>query len=430
MSEFKIKYISIKGFWGEYVCRSEFNNDINIIIGKNGTGKTTFMNILHAVLALDFDELRDNEFNEVTLSLVNNEGEKEIKVIKYEDNFRFNVTYVIDGKEYDVNLPQGDAPSYVRRRYFDIYEQLKDNINKYIKLFSLSVYRNRKNYEYERERERGNLYRKGMLSPTDFYLNELLIELGKYQLELTQNSKKISEDLQRDVLLSLLYTNEEKVTKSRNNKDLNKEREKEKLQNAYKKFGFYDDIVSKKINKHIDAVFNELSKFQDLKDKFNIHLDELEFPSRILAAKKVTDTIIELSSKAEKRNEDVFKNSNKFIDIIRLFTSKHFEFKKGELVFLLSSGKETSLFKLSSGEKQLLILLIEALLQRESNCIFLADEPEISLHIEWQREIISSVLSLNPNAQIIVATHSPEIAGKYKSKIKKMSEIKESYYGG
>ena len=100
------------------------------------------------------------------------------------------------------------------------------------------------------------------------------------------------------------------------------------------------------------------------------------------------------------------------------------------LVFLLSSGEEVSLFKLSSGEKQLLILLIEALLQRESNCIFLADEPEISLHIEWQREIISSVLSLNPNAQIIVATHSPEIAGKYKSKIKKMSEIKESYYGG
>ena len=31
MSEFKIKYISIKGFWGEYVCRSEFNNDICLL---------------------------------------------------------------------------------------------------------------------------------------------------------------------------------------------------------------------------------------------------------------------------------------------------------------------------------------------------------------------------------------------------------------
>lgn len=384
------------------------------------------MNILHAVLSLDIDELRDNEFEKVTLSLINNEEEKEIVVIKNEDDFRVNVTYIIDGEKYDMNLPMGDTPSYVRRRYFDKYEKLKDNINKYIKLFSLSVYRNRKNYEYERERERGNFYRKGMLSSTDFYLNELLIELGKYQLELTQSSKKISEDLQRDVLLSLLYTNEEKTTKLRNNNSLDKE--KEKLQNAYKKFGFYGDAVSKKINKHIDAVFDELSKFKALEDRFKFKLDEIEFPSRILAAKKVTDKIIELSSEAEKRNEIVFKNSNKFIDIIRLFTDKHFEFKKGELIFLLSSGKETSLFKLSSGEKQLLILLIEALLQRESNCIFLADEPEISLHIEWQREIIESVLSLNPNAQIIVATHSPEIAGKYKSKIKRMSEIKEGIY--
>lgn len=430
MSEFKIKYISIKGFWGEYVCSSEFNNDINIIIGKNGTGKTTFMNILHAVLSLDFDELRDNEFNEVTLSLVSNEEEKEIKVIKNEDDFRFNVTYVIDGSEYDVNIPMGDAPSYVRRRYFDRYEQLKDNINKYIKLFSLSVYRNRKNYEYERERERGNLYRKGMLSPTDFYLNELLIELGKYQLELTQNSKKISEDLQRDVLLSLLYTDEEKTIKSKKNKGLDKDKEKEKLKNAYKRFGFYDDEVSKKIDRHIEIVFKEINKIERTKKEYELQFNfhDFEFPSPILEAKKVTDRIIELSSNAEKENEDIFNNNNKFINIIKSFTNKHFEFKKGELVFLLSPGKEVSLFKLSSGEKQLLILLIEALLQRESNCIFLADEPEISLHIEWQREIIESVLSLNPNAQIIVATHSPEIAGKYKSKIKRMSEIKEGIY--
>ena len=56
MSEFKIKSISIKGFWGEFVCRNEFNNDINSIIGKTGPGKTTYMNILHAVLSLEIDE--------------------------------------------------------------------------------------------------------------------------------------------------------------------------------------------------------------------------------------------------------------------------------------------------------------------------------------------------------------------------------------
>ena len=39
----------------------------------------------------------------------------------------------------------------------------------------------------------------------------------------------------------------------------------------------------------------------------------------------------------------------------------------------------------------------------------LMDEPEISLHIEWQERLITLIRSLNPNAQIILCTHSPAI---------------------
>ena len=81
------------------------------------------------------------------------------------------------------------------------------------------------------------------------------------------------------------------------------------------------------------------------------------------------------------------------------------------------------LAKLSSSEKQLLILFIEALLQRQRPYIFLADEPELSLHIAWQRNIIAAIRSLNSNAQIVVATHSPEIAGKFKDCLLDMGEI-------
>ena len=70
-----------------------------------------------------------------------------------------------------------------------------------------------------------------------------------------------------------------------------------------------------------------------------------------------------------------------------------------------------------------MILLIETILQREKPTIFLADEPELSLHISWQRKILSSVLAINPNAQIVVATHSPEIAGKFPTKLISMSEV-------
>jgi predicted ATPase len=72
-----------------------------------------------------------------------------------------------------------------------------------------------------------------------------------------------------------------------------------------------------------------------------------------------------------------------------------------------SSGHEIGLASLSSGEKQLLRLLIEALLAAESS--LLVDEPEISLHIDWQRRLVSAMRLLNPNAQFIFATHAPEI---------------------
>ena len=78
---------------------------------------------------------------------------------------------------------------------------------------------------------------------------------------------------------------------------------------------------------------------------------------------------------------------------------------------------------LSSGEKQLLILLTEALLQKETPCIFLADEPELSLHIEWQRMIIPAIMELNPNAQVIAATHSPEVASKFSDSIFDMEDL-------
>lgn len=62
---------------------------------------------------------------------------------------------------------------------------------------------------------------------------------------------------------------------------------------------------------------------------------------------------------------------------------------------------------LSSGEKHLLKLFISNFLAAESSLII--DEPELSLHISWQRILITSLKQLNPHSQIIAATHSPEV---------------------
>ena len=70
---------------------------------------------------------------------------------------------------------------------------------------------------------------------------------------------------------------------------------------------------------------------------------------------------------------------------------------------------------LSSGEKQLLILLIKVFLA--GNSLVTLDEPELSLHIGWQQKLLDAMHRLNPNAQLIVATHSPEIAAFNKAEI-------------
>ena len=68
-----------------------------------------------------------------------------------------------------------------------------------------------------------------------------------------------------------------------------------------------------------------------------------------------------------------------------------------------------NLDKLSSGEKQLLIILLTVLLEDGQEYIMMMDEPEISLHISWQYELLNWILELNPNVQLVLTTHSPSI---------------------
>jgi predicted ATPase len=97
--------------------------------------------------------------------------------------------------------------------------------------------------------------------------------------------------------------------------------------------------------------------------------------------------------------------------------------EKNELTVKTQSGKIFPLTNLSSGEKQLLIILGQSLLQEENVHIYIADEPELSLHVEWQEKLVSSLKSLNPNSQIIFATHSPDIVGGFSRSVINVEEV-------
>ena len=66
-------------------------------------------------------------------------------------------------------------------------------------------------------------------------------------------------------------------------------------------------------------------------------------------------------------------------------------------------------YRLSSGEKQILIILLTVLVEDNLPYVLFMDEPEVSLHIEWQKRLIDLCLELNPNVQIILTTHSPAV---------------------
>jgi predicted ATP-dependent endonuclease of OLD family len=94
--------------------------------------------------------------------------------------------------------------------------------------------------------------------------------------------------------------------------------------------------------------------------------------------------------------------------IHKLYTgNKKVVFSEKSILVESSTGEPIGLESLSSGEKQLIRMFVECL-SAGPNTI-LIDEPEISVHIDWQRELMAILQSLNREAQFVVATHSPEI---------------------
>ena len=121
----------------------------------------------------------------------------------------------------------------------------------------------------------------------------------------------------------------------------------------------------------------------------------------------LTSGVIEDQMKAA----EVSRPKTKFQDLIdELFseTGKKIMRKCNEIKFE-QDGDILTPYQLSSGEKQMLVILLTVLVQDNKHCSLFMDEPEISLHIEWQQKLINLIRSLNPNVQIILTTHSPAV---------------------
>ena len=105
-----------------------------------------------------------------------------------------------------------------------------------------------------------------------------------------------------------------------------------------------------------------------------------------------------LNKKLMNSLNNMFSESKKYVSLNNKFELE-FKFNNEILNFP----------QLSSGERQVIYILLKVAIANKNNALILMDEPEISLHLSWQEKLLTQIREINPNSQIIIVTHSPAI---------------------
>ena len=105
-----------------------------------------------------------------------------------------------------------------------------------------------------------------------------------------------------------------------------------------------------------------------------------------------------LNKKLMNSLNNMFSESKKYVSLNNKFELE-FKFNNEILNFP----------QLSSGERQVIYILLMVAIANKNNALILMDEPEISLHLSWQEKLLTQIREINPNSQIIIVTHSPAI---------------------
>jgi ABC-type cobalamin/Fe3+-siderophores transport system ATPase subunit len=427
-----IDSVEVHGFWDNKKAFIKFNQDVTILIGRNGTGKTTFVNLIAAILSVDTVQLSMLQFESVKIKLIDRNNKKKVRSINvlrrpYDDNIGLEIyDYKIGNKNYQLLTEPRisrviNKNNIARARHFLVqtreqYIELKKELSDLVQLSQISVYRQ----SYEQNLDADSRQR---ISAVDERLRQLFERFARYQLKLETRLNEISKRFQQDTVSSLLYNQGFDVftIDSKKLKEIDLEKLKKDLYTAFKELGIQDKRQNIEIHlERIEKAINSLNQNQSA-NAFAVD-DVLALPLIYR-----TNHIINSLSESEKEKKQMTRSRQNFFQILSDFMpSKEFNYdKNGELSFALIDDKSKYFpwTSLSSGEKQLLIQFLEVLLQESRSVIFIADEPEISLHVTWQENLLSAIRDLNENAQLIIATHSPDIVADFSDKVIDMEKV-------
>ena len=434
MKNYFIESFKIKKLWGYRDITLTFHKDVNVLIGVNGSGKTTVLNLLYSILTADVLKLLDVNFEQAEINLKGFKGRSERTVTAKVDTTDNLLEFAIEENKFSLNIDaisgrrfapvnyrdetgrivRRTLPPHLRRRI--VPEELYDELTALVPIVWLPVNRRLPVTEDEDER----YTRTRVLESVDLRLEELLRELSHYYSRLNTRLSERYKEFEHEVLSVILYSKEHDQLDSILSSivsSLPTETEKDQLLRAFDDAGLLNEQMQSRINEHFGAIeksIKGIKQFSETKISISDFNNILVFP---LISR--TKDMVEFARKLEKYRKDLFAPLHLYENTVNSFLEdKTIAVGKNDhLQIKLYSQSELNWRDLSSGEKQILILLTQALLRFDKPVVYIADKPELSLHVTWQKKLLESLVTLGGQKQIIVATHSPDIVGKFQDKV-------------
>jgi len=382
-----IKEFHAKNIFNKINCDLTFNSDINILTGINGSGKTTILKLIWYILSGNIERIfLENIFfqnlllitNKYKISLENkNIKKKSIESIKID-------LFDMKGKTLLSKVINTKIP-----RLFD--ESNKFNLILIEKLESSVFFPTFRRIE-------------GGFSTTRYISEEGGRESRFVDYRLGRESRRLQESISN--ISNDLSVSNHKFVYSISTEDI--------IELVSKKFTEVANKSSKSYEKFASETINELEKYKDIDlEKEKEFISGQHKKDSLINSKAILQKVKENAREVRKFHKDQLKPFTVLEKIVkRLYRNNGIKISD-QIQWGYKKNSLDSNF-LSSGEKQMLSFLCYNAFFRSSP-IFI-DEPEISLHPDWQRLLFSILQSQESNNQFIVATHSPLIYARYSDK--------------
>lgn len=423
-----------------------FNSNINLLVGINGSGKTSILNCIKWLTNLSFYDLYITPFNSLEISFILNNKNYTLRCTKESNIMTFFLNSIDDRQKFHpikLELPyssdeilKDDEILLKFKRILLTSKPEEHELNTWNFLKNIPkptiIGLDRTLYMEEDEelyKETSILIRKKTSNKTPLSIakDKINAQYKKNKHEIFNLSRSLNHKIMSHIfegVVTLSETYSESIIQKITEKKIDKMRKRIK--------DYFETYISTEHTEEYENYSNNLDNYFDnliviikehkrIIDKGNNQNESIYSIINAHHFKRLELFLIhfETFEKKVKKISEKLENFLKIVNNFLLDSSKELKFKEDtfELVFqTLNKNKEIltkdiDLSKLSSGEQQIL-LLCTYLSFNENHTLFIIDEPELSLHVKWQQDFLKSIENLiDSNTQIILATHSPILVG-------------------